>query len=72
MNWKATAQAGRRHHYYIRESLEIYRSLTFGLLEELYVTLLCYRSIDQPASPSGRSSFAIPSKRWIRYVIFLF
>lgn len=44
MNRKATAQAGPRHHYYIRESLDIYRSLTFGLLEELYVTLLCYRS----------------------------
>lgn len=65
MNWKATAPAGRRHHLYSW----ICRSLTFGLLEELYDTLVL--SI-KPASPSGRSSFANPPTRSIRYVLFLF
>lgn len=72
MNWKATAP--RRGDaiilsFYIRESLEIYRSLTFGLLEELYVYT---RAIDQP--PPRRLvvlSFANPSTRSIIYVIFL-
>lgn len=70
MNWKATAPRRGDAIIYIRESTS--KSIEASPLAFSKNCMLQLVLSINSASPSARSSFASPSTRWIRCVIFLF